>query len=39
MPPAGMPPMVKQFAGNPAGDEKAVKTFDESRQLPRSSSA
>ncbi len=29
---AGMPRHAQQFAGNPDGDEKAVKTFDESRR-------
>jgi cation/acetate symporter len=29
---AGMPPHAQQFAGNPQGDEKAKKAFDESRR-------
>jgi cation/acetate symporter len=29
---AGMPPHAQQFAGNPDGDEKAQKTFNESRR-------
>jgi len=29
---AGMPPHATQFAGDPNGDEKARKTFDESRR-------
>ena len=29
---AGMPPHANQFAGDPNGDEKARKTFDESRR-------
>ncbi|MCB2021847.1 MAG: cation acetate symporter [Burkholderiaceae bacterium] len=29
---AGMPRHAQQFAGNPDGDEKSVKTFDESRR-------
>ncbi len=29
---AGMPRHAQQFAGNPDGDEKAVKAFDESRR-------
>jgi cation/acetate symporter len=29
---AGMPPHAQQFAGDPNGDEKAKKTFDESRR-------
>jgi cation/acetate symporter len=29
---AGMPRHAQQFAGDPDGDEKAVKTFDESRR-------
>ncbi len=28
----GMPPHAQQYAGNPAGDAKAQKTFDESRR-------
>ena len=28
---AGMPPHAQQYAGNPDGDAKAVKTFEESR--------
>jgi cation/acetate symporter len=29
---AGMPQHAQQYAGNPAGDEKAVKTYEESRR-------
>jgi cation/acetate symporter len=29
---AGMPPHAQQYAGNPGGDEKAVKTYEESRR-------
>ena len=29
---AGMPPHAQQYAGDPNGDEKAQKTFDESRR-------